>query len=58
MKNSETIYRCQDMASTPAPSIEYDDCIEDVKSQGFTSVGAWYHGNIATNEFFSHNPEW
>merc|ERR1719361_3309620 len=60
MKNSEPDERCQDMGSTPATSAVYDHCIDNIKSKGFTSVGAWYHGNIATsnNQFFSHNPEW
>merc|ERR1719461_2180517 len=58
MKNSETKVRCQDMGSTPVSSAVYDECIDYVKTQGWDAVGAWYHGNIAPNEFYSHNPEW
>ena len=37
----------------------YEACIEQMKSEGFDFVGAWYYSNVPNPpQSYSHNPEW
>merc|ERR1719300_905414 len=36
----------------------YEECKETLKEVGFDYIGAFYYGNVKSNQYFSHNPEW
>ena len=36
----------------------YEECKDILKEVGFDHVEAFYYGNVKTNNYFSHNPEW
>jgi len=49
---------CSPMTKDIATGTAYADCTEQVKQLGFDFVDGWYFANIASNDYFSHNPEW
>ena len=59
MSSSDNGYSlgCSSLNNAPDATL-YAQCTDIIKEQGFDFVDAWYHGNILTNTYYSHNPEW
>jgi len=36
----------------------YEECKDILKEVGFDYIEAFFYGNVKTNNYFSHNPEW
>ena len=50
-------YDCQALELFPDED-KYAECKDLLKDVGFDYIEGFYYGNIKSNSYFSHNPEW
>merc|ERR1719283_61654 len=48
---------CQALELFPNEDL-YEECKDILHDVGFDSIEAFFYGNVKTNNYFSHNPEW
>jgi len=48
---------CEALEMMPNDDL-YVECKDILKEVGFDHIEGWFYGNIKSNSYFSHNPEW
>ena len=50
-------WECKALEKFPNDEL-YEKCKDLLKDVGFDFIDGFYYGNIISNDYFSHNPEW